>query len=107
MIPQRPATLIQNAMSNAPYFDIDVAAFWTDPYPDQLALVCAGRAKWLDGVEGYSRRVAPIGMSPRHVAKHWSYGGVDFEPEDRVFFMFGSANRDEACFADRAAQSAG
>jgi cytochrome P450 len=37
-------------------------------------------------------------MSPRRVAKPWSYGGVDFEPEDRVFFMFGSANRDEACF---------
>src|SRR3982074_1918680 len=44
--------------------------------------------------------MAPIGMSPRRVAKAWSYGGVDFEPEDRVFFMFGSANRDEACFAD-------
>ena len=28
------------------------------------------------------------------------YGGIDFEPEDRVFFMFGSANRDEACFAE-------
>ena len=27
-------------------------------------------------------------------------GGVDFAPEDRVFFMFGSANRDEACFRD-------
>ena len=23
-----------------------------------------------------------------------------FEPEDRVFFMFGSANRDEACFSE-------
>jgi cytochrome P450 len=39
-------------------------------------------------------------MSPRRVAKQWCYGGVDFEPEDRVFFMFGSANRDEACFSD-------
>ncbi len=34
------------------------------------------------------------------VARHWSFGGVDFVPEDRVFFMFGSANRDEACFGD-------
>ena len=50
--------------------------------------------------EEYARWIAPIGMSPRRVAKPWSYGGVDFEPEDRVFFMFGSANRDEACFAD-------
>jgi cytochrome P450 len=39
-------------------------------------------------------------MSPRRVAKPWHYGGVDFEPEDRVFLMFGSANRDEACFDD-------
>jgi len=37
-------------------------------------------------------------MSRRRVAKRWFYGGVDFEPEDRVFFMFGSANRDENCF---------
>jgi cytochrome P450 len=69
-------------------------------HPDQLARVAAGSAKWLDVFEEYARWIAPIGMSPRRVAKPWSYGGVDFEPEDRVFFMFGSANRDEACFAD-------
>jgi cytochrome P450 len=69
-------------------------------HPDQLALVREGRAKWLDAFEEYARWIAPIGMSPRRVAKHWSYGGVDFEPEDRVFFMFGSANRDETCFGD-------
>jgi cytochrome P450 len=67
-------------------------------YPDQRALVDAGKAKWIDVFEEYARWIAPIGMSPRRVAKPWSYGGVDFEPEDRVFFMFGSANRDEACF---------
>ena len=67
-------------------------------HPDQLALVTAGKAKWIDVFEEYARWIAPIGMSPRRVAKPWSYGGVDFEPEDRVFFMFGSANRDEACF---------
>jgi len=69
-------------------------------HPDQLALVCEGRAKWIDVFEEYARWIAPIQMSPRRVAKACSYGGVDFEPEDRVFFMFGSANRDEACFAD-------
>jgi cytochrome P450 len=69
-------------------------------HPDQLALVREGKAKWLDVFEEYARWIAPIGMSPRRVAKHWSFGGVDFEPEDRVFFMFGSANRDEACFGD-------
>jgi cytochrome P450 len=69
-------------------------------HPDQLALVRANKAKWIDVFEEYARWIAPIGMSPRRVAKPWSYRGVDFEPEDRVFFMFGSANRDEACFDD-------
>jgi len=69
-------------------------------HPAQLALVRGGGAKWLDVFEEYARWIAPIGMSPRRVAKPLSFGGVDFEPEDRVFFMFGSANRDEACFAD-------
>jgi hypothetical protein len=69
-------------------------------HPDQLALLRDGKSKWLDAFEEYARWIAPIGMSPRRVARPWSYGGVDFEPEDRVFFMFGSANRDEACFPD-------
>ena len=50
--------------------------------------------------EEYARWIAPIGMSPRRSQSRGRYGGVDFEPEDRVFFMFGSANRDEACFAN-------
>src|ERR1700749_1307819 len=69
-------------------------------HPDQLALARSGKAKWLDVFEEYGGLIPPIGMSPRHGAKPWSYRGVDFEPEDRVFFMFGSANRDEACFND-------
>jgi cytochrome P450 len=69
-------------------------------HPEQLALVSCGKAKWLDVFEEYARWIAPIGMSPRRVAKPWTFGGVDFEPEDRVFFMFGSANRDEAVFGD-------
>src|SRR5260370_33978288 len=67
-------------------------------HPDQLALVRDGKAKWLDVFEEYARWIAPIGMSPRRGAKPSSYGGVDFEPEGRVFFLFGSANRDEARF---------
>ena len=70
-------------------------------HPDQLALLREGKSKWLDVFEEYARWIAPIGMSPRRVARPWSIGGVDFEPEDRVFFMFGSANRDEACFPIR------
>jgi cytochrome P450 len=69
-------------------------------HPEQLALAREGKVKWIDVFEEYARWIAPIQMSPRRVAKPWSYGGVDFEPDDRVFFMFGSANRDEACFGD-------
>src|SRR4029450_7919899 len=71
-------------------------------HPDQLALVREGKAKWIDAFEEYARWIAPIQMSPRRVAKPWSYAGVDFEPEDRVFFMFGAASGDEHCFAETA-----
>jgi len=37
-------------------------------------------------------------MTPRRIAQLHSFGGVAFEPDERVFFMFGSANRDEAHF---------
>ena len=83
---------------NEPRDAISGAAWALLTHPAQLALVRDGKAKWIDVFEEYTRWIAPIGMSPRRVAKPCSYGGVDFEPEDRVFFMFGSANRDEACF---------
>ena len=37
-------------------------------------------------------------MSPRRIAKEDNVNGVAFARDDRVFLMFGSANRDEACF---------
>ncbi len=67
-------------------------------HPDQFALVRADEATWLQAFEEYARWISPIGMSPRRVAKAHSHGGVDFEPQERVFFMFGSANRDEEVF---------
>ena len=69
-------------------------------HPAQLELVREGHAKWIDVFEEYTRWIAPIQMSPRRVAKPCSYAGIDFEPDERVFFMFGSANRDEACFTE-------
>ena len=42
-------------------------------HPEQLALVSGGKAKWLDVFEEYARWIAPIGMSPRRVAKPWSF----------------------------------
>jgi cytochrome P450 len=85
---------------NEPRDAISGAVWALLTHPEQLDLVRNGKAKWIDVFEEYARWMAPIGMAPRRVARKWSYGGVDFEPEDRVFLMFGSANRDEACFKE-------
>jgi cytochrome P450 len=72
-------------------------------HADQLAMLRAGEVAWLQAFEEYARWLSPIGMSPRRVAKPWTIRDIAFEPEERVFLMFGSANRDEKHFrnADR------
>ncbi|MDX5413574.1 MAG: cytochrome P450, partial [Rhodobacterales bacterium] len=67
-------------------------------HPDQLAQVQAGQATWAQAFDEYARWISPIGMSPRRVAQVDTVCGVTFQPEDRVFFMFSSAGRDEAHF---------
>jgi len=67
-------------------------------HPDQLTLVRSGKASWMQVFEEYVRWIAPIGMSPRRIARPHRVHDVDLEPEDRIFFMFGSANRDEDYF---------
>ncbi len=67
----------------------------------QLELAMSGGVPWLNVFEEYARWISPIGMSPRRIAKPFAIGDIVLEPEDRIFFMFGSANRDEAHF-DRA-----
>ncbi len=69
-------------------------------HPDQLALAHQGIVPWLQVFEEYARWISPIGMSPRRIAKPWTIRDVTFAPEERVFLMFGSANRDETHFAD-------
>ena len=69
-------------------------------HPDQLELVRSGKISWLQAFEEYARWISPIGMSPRRIAKPWKIRDVEFEPEERVFLMFGSANRDEKHFAN-------
>jgi cytochrome P450 len=69
-------------------------------HPDQLALAKDGTIPWLQVFEEYARWISPIGMSPRRIAKPWRIREVAFEPEERVFLMFGSANRDEKHFAN-------
>jgi cytochrome P450 len=67
-------------------------------HPEQLKLVKRGDFSWLKAFEEFGRWISPIGMSPRRVEKKYRFKGVDFHPDDRVFFMFGSANRDELIF---------
>ncbi len=67
-------------------------------HPDQLAMARSGGVAWLQAFEEYARWISPIGMSPRRVAKPWTIRDVAFTPEERVFLMFSSANRDEAHF---------
>ncbi|WOH81222.1 cytochrome P450 [Bradyrhizobium sp. BEA-2-5] len=67
-------------------------------HPEQLALATTGAIPWLQAFEEYARWISPIGMSPRRIAKPWSIRDVSFETDERVFLMFGSANRDEKHF---------
>ncbi|WP_136658821.1 cytochrome P450 [Nitratireductor sp. XY-223] len=67
-------------------------------HPDQMALLQDGKVTWQQVFEEYCRWISPIGMSPRRVAKAYEFGGVQFDPEERIFFMFSSANRDESFF---------
>jgi len=64
----------------------------------QLKKILDGEFNWLKAFEEYARWMSPIGMSPRRIAKDFSYKGFEFSENDRVFLMFGSANRDEDIF---------
>jgi cytochrome P450 len=67
-------------------------------HPDQLALVMSGQISWLQAFEEYARWISPIGMSPRRIAKPHAVHDFRFEVDDRIFFLYGSANRDERHF---------
>ena len=66
--------------------------------PDQLLKLKEGHHTWLQAFEEYGRWISPIGMSPREIAKDYTYNDIKFEQGERVFFMFSSANRDEEFF---------
>jgi cytochrome P450 len=67
-------------------------------HPGELAKITRGEADFARAFEEYARWMSPIGMSPREVAKDYTLHGQKLTPGDRVFLMFGSANRDERCF---------
>jgi len=85
---------------NEPRDVIAGAVYALMTHPEQLAMVRAGEATWADVFAEYVRWISPIGMSPRRIARAHTVDSIDFNPDDRVFFMFGSANRDEAHFED-------
>lgn len=85
---------------NEPRDAIAGAAWALLAHPEQLARVRRGEVPWRRVFDEYVRWMSPIAMSPRRVAQRYTVDGVALEPEDRVFFMFGSANRDEAFFND-------
>lgn len=67
-------------------------------HPDQLGLVTSGQVSWLQAFEEYARWISPIGMSPRRIARPHRFRDIDFETDERIFFLYGSANRDETHF---------
>src|SRR4051812_20553251 len=68
-------------------------------HPDQLALAQGAAIPWLQAFEEYARWISLVGLSAGGIAKPWRIREVAFEPEERVFLMFGSASRDEKHFA--------
>jgi cytochrome P450 len=68
-------------------------------HPKQLKLVREKKCSWMQVFEEYARWMSPIGMSPRRIAKEYSYSNINFEVNDRVFLMFGAANRDPNIFS--------
>ena len=67
-------------------------------HKDQLNKILSGEHTWLSAFEEYARWVSPIGMSPRRIAQDFEWNGIELKAEERLFFMFGSANRDEDMF---------
>ena len=66
-------------------------------HPDARAYLGQSGA-WGQAFMEYVRWMSPIGMSPRQISGDCTVLGYDFKQNDRVFFMFGAANRDSSVF---------
>ncbi len=69
-------------------------------HPEQLQLIASGQANYADAFAEYARWMSPVGMSPRQIARPERVLDYDFVEGQRVFFMFGIANRDPRVFDD-------
>lgn len=92
--------LVISGGQNEPRDAIAGAAWALLTHPEALEPIRAGHADWARAFDEYARWIAPIGMSPRRVARADTVQGVTFQPDDRVFLMFGSAGRDERHFSN-------
>ena len=66
----------------------------------ELKEILLEKKNWDQLFNEYCRWMSPIGMSPREIAKNFSYKNISFKKGDRVFLMFSSANRDEKVFTN-------
>ena len=69
-------------------------------HPKQFDMIVSGQATYMDAFNEYTRWISPIGMSPRQIARPEHVLDYDFSEGQRVFFMFGIANRDPRTFDD-------
>lgn len=81
--------------------DVISGAIWALlKHPEQFDMVKSGHCNWGQVFNEYARWISPVGMSPRRVAKKHMLHNVQLNPGDRLFLMFGSANRDERAFTN-------
>lgn len=79
--------------------DAIAGAIWALLTQDsQLKQLQGGENTWLEAFEEYARWISPIGMSPRRITQDFEWNDIELKAEERLFFMFGSANRDEDMF---------
>ncbi|MBF9060851.1 cytochrome P450 [Rhodobacterales bacterium HKCCSP123] len=90
--------LIISGGQNEPRDAIAGAAWAVLTHPEVREATARGTLGWDAVFAEYARWMSPIGMSPREVARKGLVAGHDVTPGERVFLMFGSANRDEAVF---------
>jgi cytochrome P450 len=92
--------LIISGGQNEPRDAIAGAAWAVLTHPEVRDAATAGTLGWDAVFAEYARWISPIGMSPREVARADAVNGVEVRPGERVFLMYGSANRDEMAFTD-------
>ncbi len=85
---------------NEPRDAIAGAAWALMTHDPQYRQVMNGQVDWSAVFDEYVRWISPIGMSPRRVTREHPIGNWTLLPDQQVFLMFGSANRDESVFDD-------